>query len=346
MPNHRVLVISHDPFSELGSNGRTYSSIFSQFNTSQISQLFFNNLKPSSKIFNTFFRVTEIDIVKFLLSFSQIKISGNIQKEEITSIKARKMKRSLIKSELIKILRNFFHSIVKIQETNSFNIWIKKYKPSVVFFVGTNYTFMYKIVSSISTKYDIPYYIYFTDDYFLYNDGKNFITKFLHKRFIEKSKVIVKGAEELFVISPKMKQEYEQYFGKKCTILINAVDKGELPITKVKLENPVIFRYFGWLHSNRSSSLCYLGQCLTFINEHYNLNCILEIYTLTIPVGNTKIDLTMDCIHICEPLMGEELKQKVSSSDFLVHAESFEPEDKQVMCSGSRSRRISFNKYF
>jgi hypothetical protein len=330
MTNERVLFISHDPFSETGSNGKTYLSLFTDFEDGQMGQLYFNNLRPGTKKFNTFFRITYVDILKFIFSFLSYKITGKVEKEEVKAIKANIMKRSLLKSELIKILRNFLHNLVGVHKNESFIRWIGEFKPTVIFCAGTNYVFIYKTVEEISKKYQIPYYIYFTDDYYKYNNGNNFVTKFLHQRFVAKTKHIVSGAQELFVISPKMREEYQDYFGRRCSILINAIDKEALPDIKTKLSSTVVFRYFGWLHSNRSSSLRYLAECLQYLNEKFSTNCILEVYTLTVPLGKTKSDLDINTIRVCDPLMGQELRNKVLTSDFLVHAESFEPEDMQI----------------
>jgi glycosyltransferase involved in cell wall biosynthesis len=330
MIKDKVLFISHDPFSEIGSNGKTYLSLFSEFEDGEIGQLYFNNLEPSSGIFNNFFRITDIDIIKYLFSFSTKGFTGKVEKAHVKNINARVVKRSVLRTDLIKLLRNFLFSIVKTSKIKAFKEWMNNLKPTVIFFVGSNYGFAYQVLYLVSQKYNIPYYIYFTDDYFKYNNGTNVFTNLLHKRFVERSKKIVEGAEELFVISPKMREEYEQYFGKKCTVLINAVDKGELHVAKSQLEKPIIFRYFGWLHSNRSSSLRHLGECLKYINEHYPQKCILEVYTLTIPIGKTQTDLDIDTIQVYDPLLGDALKNKIITSDFLVHAESFEPEDTQV----------------
>lgn len=330
MNRNRVLFISHDPFSEIGNNGKTYLSLFSNFEDKEVSQLYFNKLQPSSKKFYNFFRITDYDILKYLLSFRKNIVNGKVKKEEIHQLEARSIKRSLFRVEIVKLIRNFLYLIVKIKNIESFSLWIENFKPTVIFCSGTNYLFIYKVLEQISVKYNIPYYIYFTDDYFKYNNGTNYITKFIHKRFVKRAKRIVEGAEELFVISPKMQQEYTSYFDKKCTILINAVERETQPEIKTHLSEFITFRYFGWLHSDRSSSLRYLGECIKFINQHYNQKCILEVFTLSIPHGKTASDLAIDTIKIYDPIIGEELKEKITSSDFLVHAESFEPKDMQI----------------
>lgn len=330
MSKDRILFISHDPFSILGSNGRTYLSLFKDYQDENIAQLFFNNLQPSTDKFNNYYKITDLNVIKNLSTLGNSKIMGSVVNAPIDDLKAQVIKRSILRTELIKLLRNFLFFIVKITSIKSFQNWIQNFKPKNIFFVGSNYAFAYKALFEISTKYNIPYFIYFTDDYFIYNNGNNIFSRFLHKRFVAKCKKIVEGAEELFVISRKMKYEYESYFGKKCTVLINAIDKDELFHVKKGFGESIVFRYFGWLHSNRSSSLNYLGKCLKILNEKYNKNCFLEVYSLTAPSIQCHKDLSIDTIKICDPLMGEKFEEAMQKSDFLVHAESFEEIDTKV----------------
>lgn len=325
----KILFISNLPFADIGNNGKTFQSLFLDFNDNQIAQLFFNNSQSSQKKFHNYFRITDTDILKYICSFHLLKISGISEKTQ--NFKVKLQEKFISRSDLgKKILRNFFFSRINIVRLDSFSKWMDSFKPTTFFFIGTNYIFSYQILNYLSNFYDVPYFIYFTDDYFLYNKGTNFISRLMHKRFVEKSKKIVEQAEELFVISQKMKKEYEIFFGKKCTILINAVDKIDPPVLKNKFENNITFRYFGALHSNRSSSLRYLGECLKYLNERYKQHSILEVYSLTEPTGKIKSDLSVSTILICSPITGTELKNKMATSDFLVHAESFEPEDVNV----------------
>ena len=325
----KILFVSNLPFADIGNNGKTFQSLFSDFDDSQVAQLFFNNVQPSQKKFFNYFRITDIDILKYIFSFHLLEIIGISQKSyDLNNMSQGKF---ISQSDLCKkFLRNFLFSKINFTQLGSFKLWIGNFKPTSIFFIGTNYIFSYQILNYLSSFYNLPYFIYFTDDYFLYNKGTNFISKIMHKRFIEKSKKIVERAEELFVISQKMKHEYELFFGKKCTVLINAVDKGCIPVSKHKFEQNIVFRYFGGLHSNRSSSLRYLGECLKKLNKKYEQNFILEVYSLTEPTSKIKSDLSIETILICKPITGDELKNKMTTSDFLVHAESFEPEDINV----------------
>lgn len=331
MINPKILFISHDPFSIIGSNGKTFLSLFENFEDKDILQLYYERLIPHTNKFNNYYRITDLDIFNSKFTYKNIEIAGIVENTLVKEIKIQRNTRFRFNIDLlIKLIRNFLFNSVHLTEIDSFKRCIDNFKPNVIFFVGSSYIYNYRILKEISETYQLPYYIYFTDDYFIYNVGNSWISKFFHKRFVKKTKVIVEQAQELFVISPKMKKEFGEYFKKKSSILINAVDTKEPKELKIDFNTSITFRYFGWLHSNRSSSLRYLGQCLKYINDNSNYHCSLEIYSLSTLTKKSKNDLAVSSIKIMSPLMGEEFLETLNSSDFLVHAESFEPEDTQV----------------
>lgn len=335
MSKQKVLFISHEPFSTVGNNGKTFLSLFNEFDTDEVGLLYSERLHPESTKFNNYYRITDFNILKQKIPFSRYKLDGQVElTQPETEVKQRRNSRVLFNNfkldPVIKFGRNLIFSSFKITGVDSFNSWMDDFKPTVIFFVGSAYVYNYKLLENINRKYKIPYYIYFTDDYFLYNKGVTALGKYLHKRFVKITKKIVEGAEELFVISPKMNEEYSRYFNKECSILINAVDKNEIQPPKSSLKNPVIFRYFGWLHSSRSQSLGYLGKCLEYVNLHNSHVCTLEVYSLSLLTDESKADLNVNTIQVLDPIMGEVFNKTLNSSDFLVHAESFDSKDTQV----------------
>jgi len=90
------------------------------------------------------------------------------------------------------------------------------------------------------------------------------------------------------------------------------------------------FRYFGGVVIGRIDSLILLGKYLDKINERFNLNCRLEIYTFSLTDDTSERISEIKSIAICDPLIGNELKEKISQSDFLVHAESFDAKYKNI----------------
>ncbi len=326
MSNEKILFLSNVPLTDEGNVGKICQSLFMDFEEEQIAQLFYYDIQPSQKKFFNHFSIFEIDVFNYIFSFGLSKMPGFYDNRQKTS-NLKDLGTIVFKSNYKKtLLRNFLFSRINLLNINSFKQWIASFKPTSIFCIGTEHLFLYQILHYLSKYFNIPYFIYFADEYHLHNTGTGFIAQFMQKRFVKKTKKIVEGAEELFVISQKMKEEYEVFFGKKCTVLNHAVDKTDPPASKTSFGKNIVFLYAGSLHSDRSSALKYLAECLENLNERYHLNCVLEVYSLNIIEGKIKTDLSSKVIQISDPVFGEELKSKRASSDFLVHAESFEPE--------------------
>jgi hypothetical protein len=325
MSKPRVLFICNQPFLTTG-NEKTYLSLFQGFENAEVAQLYFNNTYTDTEQFTNYFRITDFDILLNIVTFGIIKIKGKPSNKG-TQNSSNKRSTGVNKVPMLfkKIIRNTIRSFFKVTKCENFNDWIEGFKPTVIFFIGSNYTFSYNLLKEISSKYHIPYFIYFTDDYFIYNKGNNYIEHFFHNQFLNKSVPVVEKSEELFVISPKMNSEYRSMFNKNCTILINAVDSKEQNPLKVPSSKIINFRYFGWLHSDRLSSLLYLAESLKFINQNTDYHCKLEIYTLSHQDKIKLNDSLKEIVFIHEPLVGKDYDEKLKTSEFLVHAESFDP---------------------
>lgn len=328
LKNKKVLIISNDPLSSVGSNGKTFLSLFKSFQDSDVCQLYFERAIPYTTEFTNFYKFTDLDAFKRL--FLRKQIMGDVKNEAVYKVIPQKNSRIPLSLSFIKWVRNFLYSTVQTNKIATLNAWLERNRPDVIFFVGSGFLYSYKILESVQRYLNIPFYVYFTDDYFKYNTGNNFVGRAFHKRFITKAVRIVAAAEELFVISPKMKIEYSSYFGKECSILINAVETVNSSVNLPAIDKPIIFSYFGWLHSSRSSSIGYLGKCLQYLNDNHQLNCVLNVFSLSVLTDESEKDLAVDTVRVQQPVFGSDYTGAINQSNFLIHAESFKPQDTRV----------------
>jgi hypothetical protein len=315
-----VLIISNPCLSENGNNGKTFLSLFKEFKYEEVYQLYFNNEEPYKIKGDNFFRVTNLDILKYIFSFGVVNSYGVVKKNETFSsygIQSPNVKLDLLK----KVYRNLLFKILPYKKIDN---WVSKIKPDAIFFVGTNYTYSYNLLNHISKKFNIPYCIYFTDDYLIYNNGNNLIEKTYHKVFLKSILKKILSAKQIFVISPKMAREYDTLFNKKCKLLINAMNTHSPTIFNNKKSSLKMFRYFGWLHSNRINSIIYLYNCLKLTD----IDFIIEVYTFS-KVNKSQYEKYPN-IRFFTPVYGEEYKKIISSSDFLIHSESFDKQDTKI----------------
>ena len=76
--SNKLLVISNNAFSKVLNNGKTLESFFKGWDKTEIAQLFFStNEYPDFEFCNNYFKMTELDILKSLLTFN-IKKPGRV----------------------------------------------------------------------------------------------------------------------------------------------------------------------------------------------------------------------------------------------------------------------------
>ncbi|MFN4084412.1 MAG: hypothetical protein ACK4LB_00640 [Spirosomataceae bacterium] len=335
MTSPRVLFLCHEPFSSVGSNGKTYESIFKNFADAEVLTVYVNHGLPSSKKFTNYFRINDFDIIRGFLRFDFSNCGSKVNNQQVSRLEAKPTNKSHLRGEVIKWGRTLLFSLFPLSKATKLHQVIQDFKPTVLFVSGSGGILTYKMLQFIAKKYELPYYIYFTDDYFIHNNGINWLYKALHEYFVSYAKPIVERASGLFVISPKLKQEYSSYFNLPAHVLINAIEKPQTPVEPLEPTQgqPIVFRYFGWLHSHRSSSLKILNTYLQRLIELHQLPIQVEIFSLSVLDEQMKQDLDFPFVSVLNPVMGDEFIQKVNSSHFLIHAESFHAEDMKITMS-------------
>ena len=65
----KVLIISHNPISTVNNNGKTMLTLFSSFEQEELCQLYVAPALPDVKKCNSYFRITDKDILKSYYRF-------------------------------------------------------------------------------------------------------------------------------------------------------------------------------------------------------------------------------------------------------------------------------------
>ena len=78
----KVLIISHNPFSTYQSMGKTFLSLFSKFDKEELCQLYIYPTIPDVDVCNSYYRITDKDVLKSYLHFGKVS-SREIKSDEI-----------------------------------------------------------------------------------------------------------------------------------------------------------------------------------------------------------------------------------------------------------------------
>lgn len=328
----KILVISNNTFSKIFNNGKTLESFFNGWEKQEIAQLFFStNEFPDFDFCDNYFKMTEIDILKSLLSFN-IKRPGHVvipqTIEPLSFIKKEcKLLRWIKKNaKTFAIFREFLWSF-KTWKNKKIIQWLNDFNPDLIFFVGGNVSFLHDMTQWIHNYLKIPYAVYFTDDYVINQTNENLLQLIYQKRLHKKYLYTIKNSSKCYVVSDLMAKDYSLKYKKKFSVLVNSIDFNNfiIPQKKINEKNKnLIFSYIGGLHLNRWKSLIELGKLLREINSELSLECVINIFTVTDIDKKTLEKLNNFPLQFKGPLDENGVKKEIENSDLLIHVESFD----------------------
>lgn len=327
---HNVLVISHNSFSKVFNNGKTLEAIFAQYSKANLAQLFFSqNEEPDFDFCSNFFKITDLDVLKnsFLNNSGGALETKNSNYTENRNTENRNTENKFVNTLKQKSSLNFFRDI--LWASNNWKIdklysWIEDFNPTIIFFMGGNLKFSHRIALHIRKKYNIPLVVFFTDDYLLYPLSLNLIDKLQKFLLLKTYKKTINASSLRFVIGDEMAREYTAFFGKEFIPIMNSVEIKDIPNNKNKESTlrKVVIRYFGGLHLDRWKMLCRLGKIINDINKAKETSISLEVFSASqLSIEMSKAFANSSILYKGK-VFGEDLKNMMSNSDFLIHVES------------------------
>jgi glycosyltransferase involved in cell wall biosynthesis len=315
----KVLVLSHNSFSKVANNGKTFESIFKYFPKEKLAQVFFSeNENPDFDFCENYFKITDTNVLKSLLNgYSDCGTVPSSKQNQIhlpdtNSEKASKLFRyAKSKSDYMVFFRDLLWAC-NSWKSKAFLHWSKTFNPDVVFYVGGNFGFSHAIAQFIANYLKVPLVCYFTDDYLIYPNNKNLldgIQRWRMKKFYTKT---VQQSSLCFVIGEEMAKEYSAYFGKQFYPIMNSIEKqAYVPYVERK---EIIFSYFGGLHLNRWKMLIRLAQSIP--------TGTLNVYAVEKPSEEILLQFERENIQFKGGVRGENLVKAILETDVLLHVES------------------------
>lgn len=335
--NKKVLVVSHTVFSDTGNMGKTMKEMFEYMQTENLIQLYFHSEIPQIKTCKSYFRITDLDVLQSIITrkFNFKKIESSDIKEQLSSnsenseIVETLYRVGKTRGPLIYLLRNLMWTL-GVWKRKSLWDWIEEEQPDVIFFASGDYSFAYKIVHKISTKFDIPVITWCCDDFYLENNlKKTLLEKYNYKNLMKWVYRVMDRTSSIITISDKMNYEYGKMFGKNiCTLRTPAPVN---PYAKNMEERKGIV-YVGNLSLNRYVSLVELGKKIkemqipdiesidVYANE--NNEKILELLT------------EENGIRFHGPISSDEVQKVLGGAKFVLSVEAFDEKSRaRTYCS-------------
>lgn len=338
----KVLVVSRVVWDDSIGTSSTLSNLFSEYPAKQVAHIYIDPKLPATKRCSRFFQISEYNLIRHIFNW-KTKTGQEVSNHEVT---IKNESESAIKEErILSFVRghrwHFFNILREVLW--GFNGWkskeLKDYindvNPDIIWLDGVFDIFLSRVYLHVLHISQKPCVLFLMDDNYTYQSvvGCAYITRFFLRRQIKR---IVRESKRLFVISPKMKREFDKEFGVNSIVITKGIDYNNLSYHKPAVGNPVRIVYMGQIIYGRLKTIQMLGKQLDIINKD-GLKIQLHIYTNNHIKESDKQKLTEKGSVIFEkPVPYSQVGSILEKSDVLLFVESL---DKKY----NKKARLSFS---
>jgi glycosyltransferase involved in cell wall biosynthesis len=330
----RILVVSNNSFSDSTNNGKTLASFFDDYPAENIAQLYLNSELPNITRYNNYYRITDFDVIKSILSKSNICGSRIDLDNDMKTMVSKEKNVALVDRvknyNLARLAREFFWKSKK-WKSKSLEQWLEEFNPEVVFLCAGDSGFAYDITGYVQDKFKTKLVIYVTDDYVLPRKNLSPFWWYRRNKIFNKMKNTVKKSDLFITISDQMKEVYKELLGKDSILAVNMTESLKDSSITRKNKQEITFVYAGGLHYKRYTTLNLLAKSLKKYNDDplNKQKVFLRIYSGQEINREIKKYLNVKgASEFCGSLNPTQLKKVLNKSDIPVHVESFD--DKSI----------------
>ena len=327
----KVLIISHNVISTTNNMGKTLYSLFSEFQKEELCQLYIYPTIPDIDFCDSYYRVTDKDILK---SYFKFCVKGRkINKTEIDPERhsmfenpddEAKYRNRKNKTALRMILRDLLWCFARWYNKSLKN-WVKTQKPTCIFVAPGDAKFIYNMALKISKDFNIPIVTYVCDEYYFVKKPDDVLGKIRVASLKKKIKQLMSKTSRIITISKSLKELYSKEFSLPATVIMTGTSYPLQEFPQIK-DIPQSITYMGNIRCNRFKSLIEIGNALKEINEQNNTCFSLNIYTAEKDESILNLFRDIDTIKLCGYVSGAEFDRVLHSADILLHTESFDEE--------------------
>ncbi len=335
----KVLVVSRDVWNEPSAN--TLNDLFNSEGKYELSHIYIETKKPNNSLCHSFFQISEYSLITKIFKWGTKtgqKIDTNyISNESIANKEASTM-------DFVRHHRRYIYTVLREilwlfngWKTKELREYIKEVNPDVIWFMGSPLILMNRLMRYIVKVSKKPYCIFEMDDVYNYSIHGVKPLERIYRYFLRANvRKLMKGVSQLFVISPKMKEEYDKAFHLNSMILTRGIDFSAVTYQPYQPHSPVQMVYMGQVIYDRITTIEMIGRVLDEINDGKK-KIVLSVYTKN-PVNEVvKAKMIKNgSVLFCDPVPYTEVKNILSQNDVVLFVESFDKEYKRLV-------RLSFS---
>ena len=320
-----ILIISNIELDIRNASGNTYANWFTDWENSKIACIYCRDTYPNNDFCDEYYSISPINIIKNI--FRPWKIGKQFQSTDIQNdFTVGQTERKLVQHSknanrgLYYLLNDILFSS-KIWINTKYKTFIKEFNPDIVFFFAKSDAFIYENLMYIKKHTKAKCVAFYADDvYKRFQLSKGLVFRIFEHRFVK----VIKLAEKHYGASMLMCEDYGNLF----KIPISPLYKGcEIEDVSSQTNSPLRIVYAGNLFYGRAETLSKIALALRIINAN-GVKATIEIYTAS--EITSEIDRNLNIPNVSQ-IMGPksycDIKEIMKSADFVLHVESFMPEN-------------------
>lgn len=343
---NKILIIGRNNWDDRVGTSSTASNIFQNFNPDDLAYMYIESELPHTKYCQTFFQISEFSLIKRITNPRVITGRKIVQTKQLSDVETVNRYNQSEQKGLSFVRRNRSIIFTLAREVLwSLGGWKSKELKTFlaesdfdsVFLFGSPLPLMNRLQRYVLKQSGKKGTIFLMDEMYSYDNcglnPLNYLNKFLLRRSV---KQMMQECSDVFVISPKMKEEYDKIFGINAKILTKGVDFSTVKFEPKQVGNPIKLIYSGQIIYGRYQSLIDVANSLREINKN-GIKAQLFTYTTNTVSEEIRRELEIEnCSFIMPPVPFNEVDGVLKSADILLFVESMLPEYKYIA-------RVSFS---
>lgn len=326
----KVMVFSIDCWNKK-SGSDTFTNLLSGYDKKKLANVYFKSGIPDNDICDKYFYISENNVIK---SIGNKKICtgqaiSTIDLEDIDGMsyeeQTEKRRYSFFSKHRLWIFLLARELLWVVGKWNSDKLdeFIRNFKPDIIFFPIESYIYFDRVVKYALEKTNAKSIGIMWDDNFTYKGHPYNLGFRIHRWWLRKYVKNLTGlSSKIFVISPKMKKEFDEEYNVSSELLTKGAQfKKKLQPLMSDISVPIKIVYTGKLNLGRLSSIQLLASILDEINCH-EIRYEFYIYSGTDLSIKELESLKKKGVHFMGSVTQDKIAEIQTNADILLFAEA------------------------